>query len=155
MHPKNVLTNIQEYYTQSLMCPLNVIEYKEKRKDDITKASVFWDKVYNMSPLINQLNCSYILGCNDYIITPFVAECAGLLACVEDFETKTKQKMKGCSEVTSYYNNIFGKLDKSQFVSWMLADLEYWSQTYGFNLDKKQVVEMFKQEKNNWLKKLK
>lgn len=155
MHPRNVWNNIKDYYEQSLLCPRNVIDYKPKREHDITKATQYWDKSYNTSTLVNQLNCSYILGCNEYIVAPFITECAQLLACIEHFENKNKQQMKGCSEVTSYYTDLFRKIDKSQFVGWVLADLEYWSNTYSIEIDKKQIVERFKQEKSNHLEKLK
>lgn len=150
-HPKQVIENIKEYYESIVMYPLNVLEFKEKRKTEFENASQKWDRGFNMMPLVNQINCSYLLGCNEYIVKPFVTECAHILACIDDYESKNKQQSKGCPEVSAYYADIFKKVDKSQFVSWMMTDLEYWSEKYSFEINKADVIEMFKKEKSHYL----
>lgn len=156
-HPKNLFKQFSAYAEKAMMNPSECMDYPDKKSHDLAKrACPNWDYSFYMKPFVKQLECSYVLGCNEYVVKPFVVECAQALACVEFFESHAKKNQKASGPVNEFYNDLYSLLDKKGYFGLMLSDLKFWAETYDFELpDVKEVSELFKSEKEKhakWLK---
>lgn len=147
-HPKHLLNTVKPYCIEIVKFPGNYLDVKDKRIKAVQNSCVHYSKAYDVTTMINPISCSYLLGENNYIVTPFVDECAKMMAAIEYFETKTISVVKNCQEVNEWYKPIFKMLDKKKFISAMLDDLTFWSSTYNFQYDKQTVLQQFNNSKD-------
>lgn len=155
-HPKVTYNNLKVYCHEAMKYPPNFMEYKnEKQWKVVERASKAWHHSLVIHSALHQMNASYLLGENEYVVKPFIKECAMLSHAVAVFESETKRVSKESPDVVAYYKDLLKALDRKEIVTWMLQDIEYWENEYAFScgMDKKEQVEFFKKElevlKNN------
>lgn len=125
-HPKQFLSSISSFIEAAYLYPLNYVEFKPKRENEIKKSCKNWDVPYDLRPFINQLKVSYLLGDSELIYKPYVIECASIIAISDAFKDVILAETKNCPEVAPYYKDLFKLYDRKAAISAMLVDLEYW-----------------------------
>ncbi len=127
--------------------PGTILETKNKKQEEaLQRAS---SKIYTLhSPLTNvfrELKMSYLLGCNDVIVGPFINECARFYMHYEDLVNESQTPLvKQNQQVTAHYKKILPTFKKKEMVGAMLEDLEHFSSEFNFSFDRKEAVDIFK-----------